>query len=78
MTKSGGGRMTELQPCKCKSIPYVEKKDKEYMNLGLARGMFHTWFVKCPNCGKTYGDFLSREAAVSAWNRRTNDGTHTR
>ena len=70
--------MTELQPCECKSIPYVEKKPRVYMNLGFARGMFYQFVVKCPNCGKTYGDFLSRESAVNAWNRRKNNGAHTR
>lgn len=66
--------MTELQPCKCHTIPYVDKKpNRVYANFGLLRGMVDQWYVKCPCCGKTYGDFQSREAAVKAWNRSKNN-----
>lgn len=65
--------MTELKPCKCHAIPIVKKEGPKYGNFGLARGMFYSWRVVCPNCGEKYGDFLGREIAVKAWNRRENN-----
>ena len=61
-------RMSELQPCKCYNIPHLETEEM-YSHIGFMRGKTIYWYVKCDRCGKTFGDFLSRDSAIQAWNR---------
>ena len=55
--------MEELKPCKCLSS-IVEIQG----NFFLERG---GWCVVCPDCGYQTPIFLSKEAAIDAWNKRS-------
>lgn len=56
----------ELKPC-----PFCEESKMVFARKILTR---NRWHVLCDNCKCRTGQYLTRQEAVEAWNRRANDG----
>lgn len=60
--------MAELKPC-----PFCGSKTAEVVEDGNEY-LFLRYFVACGRCGASTGRNRTKEKAIEAWNRRTEDG----
>ena len=59
-------KMAELKPCPfCGGEAFAVN-----FTYAITEGHWKMWSVDCPKCRCQSGDFVTKEEAIEAWNRR--------
>ena len=67
----------KIKPCPfCGGYPHIYMKtESDYYAFGKLSTREKLYHVRCSQCGGTSGEYLYKEYAIEAWNRRLKDET---